>query len=99
MTLESAFVKDTLKPELERRLPGCVILKLDPIINFQGIPDHLVLWGNMWAVLESKRARAAQRQANQEYYVDKFDKMSFGAFIHPGNYLEVLDELERAFKR
>lgn len=93
--LESEFALD-LKDELRRRFPGCFIIKLDAN-QIQGIPDLLVLWGGFWGMLESKRGSRSRRQPNQEYYVDLSDEMSFAAFIHPLNYQEVLDDMERAF--
>jgi hypothetical protein len=93
--LESEFVLD-LKEELTHRFPGCFIYKLDPN-QVQGIPDLLVLWRSYWAVLETKRGLRSVRQPNQEYYVDQFNEMSFAAFVHPLNYRDVLDELERVF--
>jgi len=93
--LESSFALD-LKDELKRRFPDCVIMKLDPN-QIQGIPDLLVLWGKYWAVLETKRGSRSSRQANQEYYVELFDEMSFSAFVHPLNCQDVLDDMERAF--
>ena len=71
-------------------------MKNDP--NYiQGIPDLLVLYGNKWASLECKGSEDAPRQANQTYYVDKMDKMSFSRFIFPENKEEVLNELQQAF--
>lgn len=93
--LESDFVS-SLKDELKRRFPDCFITKLDAN-QVQGIPDLLVLWGNYWAILETKRGRSSKQQPNQEYYIDLFDEMSFAAFVHPLNYNEVLDDMERAF--
>jgi len=93
--LESEFSFD-LKEELRHRFPGCFIIKLDPN-QFQGIPDLLVLWKNYWAILETKRGLRSVRQPNQEYYVGLFDEMSFSAFVHPLNYRDILDEMERAF--
>lgn len=93
--LESEFVFD-LKEELKHRFPGCFIIKLDPN-QVQGIPDLLILWRENWAVLETKRGLKSTRQPNQEYYVGLFDEMSFSAFVHPLNYRDVLDEMERAF--
>lgn len=95
--LESAFRRDLIDL-LERRFPGCFIYHLDPL-QVQGIPDLLVLWGHYWATLETKRDRSASKRANQEYYVEKFGEMSFSAFINPENYLDVLDDMERAFSR
>ena len=93
--LESEFVFE-LKQELKRRFPGCFVVKLDAN-QVQGIPDLLVLWGSNWAILETKRGTKSVKQPNQEYYVALFDEMSFSEFVHPGNYQEVLDEMERAF--
>ena len=93
--LESEFTLN-LKDELRHRFPGCFIIKLDAN-QVQGIPDLLILWGSFWAILESKRGLSSPRQPNQEYYVDLFDEMSFSAFVHPLNYREVLDDMERAF--
>lgn len=96
--LESQF--DTkLTKELRERLPDCFIYKMDPN-QVQGIPDRLILWRDRWATLETKRGnkgRDAARQPNQEYYVDKFNEMSFSAFINPENCEEVLDALQEAF--
>lgn len=96
--LETDFVHDTLKPELQRRFPGCVIIKQDPSASFQGMLDHVVLYEDKWAVLEAKRKPKAARQPSQEYYVDKFNGMSFSAFIDPDNMDEVLDDLQSAFR-
>lgn len=93
--LESQFSLE-LREELKHRFPGCFIVRLDPQ-QFQGIPDLLVLWGRFWAILETKRGLKSVRQPNQEFYVDMFDEMSFSAFVHPLNYRDVLDEMERAF--
>lgn len=82
--------------KLEHLLPGCVILKNDPAVN-QGYPDLLILFQNMWAMLECKVEEGAPVQPNQEYYVEKFGDMSFAAFIHPGNEEEVLHDLQSAF--
>jgi hypothetical protein len=93
--LESEFSSD-LKLELRHRFPNCLIMKLDPN-QIQGIPDLLVLWEDRWACLETKRGLRSVHQPNQEYYVDLLDKMSFAAFVHPLNYRDVLDQMERAF--
>lgn len=93
--LESDF-QPLLYDELKRRLPGCFLYKLDPN-QVQGIPDTLVLWRTYWAILETKRWSKASRQPNQPYYVEKFDNMSFSAFVEPDNMQEVLDDLQTAF--
>lgn len=93
--LESKFQSELIK-EIQKRLPGCLVMKNDP--NYiQGIPDLIVLFGNKWAALECKRSSAANRQPNQEYYIQIMNQMSFGRFIYPENKEEVLDEIQRSF--
>lgn len=93
--LETEFAFE-LKEELRHRFHGCFIIKLDSN-QIQGIPDLLVLWRDHWAILETKRGLRSVHQPNQEYYVGLFDEMSFSAFVHPMNYRDILDEMERAF--
>ena len=93
---ESKFQSD-LKKELKTMFPGCIITKLDSG-DIQGIPDLLILYNNKWATLENKRSEKATKQPNQEYYVDKMNKMSFSRFIYPENKEEVLNDLQQAFK-
>ena len=93
---ESKFQSKLIK-ELKETFPGCMVLKNDP--NYiQGVPDLLVLYGKHWAALECKRTSSSPHQPNQDYYVKKMNKMSFGRFIFPDNKKEVLDELQSAFK-
>lgn len=94
MALESSFQSRLIK-ELESMFPGAVVLKNDP--NYlQGFPDLLILHGNRWAALETKRDSNSRRRPNQPYYVDKLDKMSYAAFIYPGNKEQILSELQHA---
>lgn len=81
---------------LERMFPGCIVIKNDSAY-LQGVPDLLVLYGPHWAMLEVKRSSTEEVQPNQEYYVNLFNGMSFGAFIDPSNEEEVLYELQRSF--
>ena len=92
---ESKFQSD-LKKELKLMFPGCIITKLDSG-DIQGIPDLLILYRDRWATLENKRSAKAPRRPNQEYYVEKMDKMSFSRFIYPENKDMVLDELDLYF--
>lgn len=48
-------------------------------------------------MLEVKPRENARQQPNQEYYIELFDDMSFGAFIYPENEEEVLYDLQQAF--
>lgn len=93
---ESVYQSRLIK-ELERRFPGCFILKNDSSYR-QGIPDLLVLHGDRWAMLEVKAEESSPVQPNQPYYVDLLDRMSFAAFIYPENEEVVLDDLQRAFE-
>ncbi len=92
--LESGF-QDRLTNTLTKMFPGCIVFKMDQI---QGIPDLLILYRDKWASLECKRHTTAQRQPNQEYWVDKMNEMSFSRFIRPENKEEVLRELQQSFK-
>jgi hypothetical protein len=92
---ESQFQASLIK-ELKEMFAGCMVLKLDSGY-IQGIPDLLVLYRNMWAVLECKRNEQASFQPNQDYYIDLMDGMSFAAYIFPENKEHVLRGLQRAF--
>ena len=89
--------KKHITDRLEELFPGCVILRGDSSYN-QGIPDIFILWNSFWAALEFKIHPRARIQANQEYYVNRLNDMSFAAFIHPGNEEDILYALEQAFK-
>lgn len=93
---ETKFEKKLVK-ELEKRFPGCMVLKNDA--NYiQGIPDRIVLYKNKWATLECKKDASASKRPNQAYYVEKMNEMSFSRIIFPENMEEVLDELQQAFE-
>lgn len=92
-----AVYQNRLIKKLERLFPGCFIMKNDPAEN-QGIPDLLILYRNMWAMLETKKSNCSSKQPNQDYYVNKFGEMSFASFICPENEIEVLDELRRSME-
>ena len=94
--LESRFQTDVIK-EIKERLPGCIVLKNDSGY-IQGFPDLTILYKKRWGILETKREEDAKHRPNQDYYVDKLDKMSFSRFIYPENREEVLNELEQALK-
>ena len=95
--LESKFQKDFID-EAKKRYPGCVAIKNDSGY-IQGFPDWTILYEDKWAVLEMKKERGAQKQPNQEYYVDKLNKMSFSRFVFPENKEEVFEDLDALFKR
>jgi hypothetical protein len=89
--LEKVFQRE-LKKDLQRMFPGAIIIKMDAL-EIQGIPDLLILYNEKWAALECKQTKGARHRPNQDFYVDKLNKMSFASFIYPENKEEVLDEL------
>lgn len=93
---ENKFQSD-LKKEIKSVLPDCIITKLD-CNDIQGIPDLLILNGSKWATLECKKNANATHRPNQDYYVDKMNRMSFSSFIFPENKEEVLDGLFKALR-
>lgn len=95
--MREAEFQNKLIKEIKRRFPDAVVLKNDADY-IQGIPDLTVFWGNHWATLECKKSASASYRPNQEYYVDKMNRMSFSAFIFPENMEEVLDDMERSFR-
>lgn len=93
---ESEFQK-SLKDEIRKRFPCCVILKNDAN-GIQGFPDLTLLFGRLWAVLEVKKDSRAAHRPNQDYYIQKLkDSGGFASFVYPENKEEVLDALERWF--
>ena len=94
--LESGF-QDKLRNELKELFPGCMVMKLDSSY-IQGIPDLLILYKDKWASLEVKKAANANRQPNQEYYVNQMNEMSFSRFIFPENKESVLNDLYQTFE-
>ena len=82
--------------ELERRYPGCFVMKNDSYY-IQGVPDLTILHNGLWAMLEVKVDEDSHTQPNQEYYINKFEQMSYAAFVHPKNEEKVLRELDEHF--
>ena len=92
---ESKFQKE-LTDEIKREFPGCIVMKNDSSY-IQGIPDWTILHNNKWATLEAKKSEKANKQPNQEYYVDKLNRMSYSRFVYPENKEEVMNELRDFF--
>lgn len=97
MAGESKFVRERVRPDLESRFPGGKLIKQEPLVSFQGIPDYLFLYQEHWAALETKAKPNSRREPNQEYYVEQMSGMSFAAFANPDNWQEVLSGMEEAF--
>lgn len=85
-----------LVKKLKKMFPGCEIQRNDPRVT-QGIPDLTIFWKDRWAMLEVKESESAPVRPNQPYYVDKYNGMSFAAFIFPENEEEVFNALQHAF--
>ena len=94
LMLENKF-KTKLIKEIRARLPGAIVLHTNP--PPQGIPDLLVLYEDRWAALEGKKETGSSHRPNQNYWIDKMNRMSFAAFISPENKEEVLHAMERSF--
>ena len=87
--------KESLIGKLETLFPGCEILFNDSASR-QGIPDLLLLYGRYWALLEVKPSSDKPFRPNQEWYIEKFNRMGFSSVIHPQNEAEVLHALQQA---
>lgn len=94
--LERDFQAGLIK-DLKQMFPGCIVMKNDSSY-IQGIPDLLVLYKDKWASLEVKKTSNANRQPNQEYYVNQMNEMSFSRFIFPENKERVLNDLRKTFE-
>ena len=81
--------------ELEKRFPDALVTKFD---CKQGWPDIFIFCGDRWAALECKREENAEHQANQDYYVERMNNMSFSRFIFPENKEEVLNDLAQVLQ-
>lgn len=94
--LESKFQSQLIR-KIKNEFPGCMVLKNDPTY-LQGVPDLTVFCRNKWAALEVKKSKNASHRPNQNYYVDKMNRMSYATFVYPENEKEVLAELHKKFK-
>jgi len=81
---------------IKKMFPGCVVLKNDTDYQ-QGVPDLLVLYNGDWAMLEVKVSEKSPEQPNQHYWVQKFNDMSYAAFIYPAVEELVLNDLQLLF--
>lgn len=92
MSVRENKYQQGLVKRIRQCLPDCLILKNDP--NYlQGVPDLLVLYGDLWAMLEVKASETAPVRPNQKYYVEKLDRMGFARFVYPENEEEILEEI------
>lgn len=87
-----------VKDKISELLPGCIILKNDPSVNPQGIPDLSIFYKDKWAMIEVKKSKDEPYRPNQPYYLQITDNMSFSRTIFPENEARVLSDLEKFFK-
>lgn len=92
---ENVFQEHLIKRlKAEFGTDNIMITKNDP--NYiQGFPDLTILGNKRYALLECKRERTAHRQPNQEYYIAKANRLSYGTFVYPENEDEVIEDLKR----
>lgn len=93
--LESKFQAEIIS-ELRDLFPDCIILKNDTTY-IQGIPDLTILYKDRWAMLEVKKNKLANKQPNQEFFINYLNDLSYASFIYPENKEEVFYEIQRAF--
>lgn len=96
--LESKFQSRLIKRiKAEFGENNVIILKNDPDY-IQGFPDLTVLGKKRYAVLECKRSKDASHQPNQDFYIAKANRLSYGKFIYPENEDEILNDLHNILK-
>ena len=88
---ENKYQQGLIK-RISQCLPGCLILKNDP--NYlQGVPDLLVLYRDLWVMLEVKASKSAPVRPNQKLYIERLNDMGFARFVYPENEEEILKEI------
>lgn len=93
--LEKDFQKAFIR-QIKIILPNSIAIKNDA--NYlQGFPDWTVIDGPRVYVFEAKAFKNANRQPNQEYYINTINNAGgFARFVYPENMQEVLDEIQRS---
>jgi hypothetical protein len=96
MAGENRFEHHIIK-KLRLAYPGAVIIK-----NYgnylQGFPDRLILYGPHWAAFEVKADYSSSHRPNQDFYIQKLNRMSYASFIYPQNELEVLHAIQQTLR-
>ena len=59
---------------------------------------EIILYKDKHAFLEAKISEDAPHRPNQDYYIDKAKKNSYGAFIFPENKQQILNEMYEYLK-
>lgn len=74
---------------------GFKVIKLDPTTGRQiGIPDLLILKEGFWGMLECKAHKNSKKRPGQQQWVDWAEENSYGRFVYPENYDDVMEELK-----
>jgi hypothetical protein len=95
--LEKIFVKH-FRYALQERMGETHLDYIYPRPYTRSKPDLVILGPNhLWAALEFKESKNANRQPNQEYYIERLNENGYARFVYPENAEEVLDELEELF--
>ena len=94
--LESRYQKKLIA-RLKATFKDCIIQKENEQYR-QGAPDLLILYKDKWAALETKRSDNASHRPNQDYWVERMNKMSYASFVYPENEDQVFKELEEVFR-
>lgn len=97
MTNEDRYQSNLIK-KIKTLFPDCYILKNDGSNKPRGFPDLTILFSDgRWAELECKREANADKQPNQDYYVNRLNGFGYSRFVYPENEEEILDDLQRTF--
>lgn len=94
---ESMYQKKLVR-RLEAEFPGCIVIRNDPRY-VQGLPDLLILYNELWAMLEVKTSEDAPTQPNQAYYIGEFSRLSYCSFIYPDIEERIFFELHEILDR
>lgn len=95
-TKEADFQAHVVK-RLEEEFPGCVIMVNDGNYR-QGFPDITMLDVYFHANFECKLTADAPHQPNQDWWIERLNKLCFARFIFPENEEDVFHELHQAFR-
>lgn len=71
--------------EIITEFPTAIVMKNDARY-LQGVPDFVVLYHNVWILIEFKQRGKSSYRPNQEYYLDLAKRWSFGYTIHKDNW-------------
>lgn len=64
----------------------------------QGIPDLTVFVDNRWFLLEVKASEKSSKRPNQDWWIERWSKVTYCAIIYPENEREVFDAVESALR-